>query len=1053
MPSDEALLQQAEEWKQKGNTAFQNNQVLEACKAYSQGVVICDRIGSKSTLKATLLSNRAMCYLKLGIQLQDCIDDCTGGLACEPDVRLRGKLLYRRAKATFMLANESALATNKNDLLQDAGKDLLQILQDDPRNKEAQDLLQTIRAQHKLQQRSTPVSKTLQALKDAEGDEKNALHHTKILMGLLDNDLSNASMELGRIGGVDYLLQVVKQGLAGKRVVLTMTCLSQAGSHPLFARTFLALHQKDLYEIAQSTGDADVVVSSLAVLMRVILHTDRDDPNKDIDGTTKLDYDTIVNMTRVCLDKWKSNTAVIRAVLDVWSTWTAGVDRDVSIRHSLVAGAHDPTVPIPKTQADIRSMSPQELAAHRKREYDQKTRDQAWAFERSMLICQKALPTYLQTAVQCQDHILRREMQVVLGRLLAALDDDEKIKAAVKAYLVADEEEEAKQKIVEVYNDDGEEKHMEEEEEGATLESKMQRALITAALLLSKKDVGAWALQFGWTNSGDELPDLIASNNKIAMCLASEVLSAAATVEASRHIVTNLTTSGSMEKLLMSDDRDIRSGAASAVAKLGLSTKSSDEGEVMGLLQAACELLEDKGEQEQPIPEKKNETKLRHFSSFATSSVERAIEMITYLVAQTIVKDELAAGFHSQPSSPHSALDMLVKTADIPNAGESLSGFGLATIFQHMAATNIQLRKEAFEGKEVTMEQYDEMQKLGKTQEEQEVLEAQQDPDTQASCNERIRKMASANVPRALVALTEGASEHTLEQVILALSRMAGEPSVRGLMIQQGVLSVCIKVEKNEGPTETDVMKHAIRLARHTIAKMLVTTNPSLLTSAQRLGSIKPLIQLVRDHKASDLQHFEALMALTNLAGSGDDAKTRISSEKGIGALHFAMFSSHNMVRRAATEAMCNLVPDKSMMEHLALPDNIRLWMAFAADYEENYECSRAATGCLAMATQDETIAEALIEVPKFREEMSSLLECGRLEIMHRAFVIVLNLVAYGGKCREKVVTEGLVAFCSAYADSYNDKDETELDFAEEELQLLPVTLDLAKKIVNVAES
>ena len=41
----------------------------------------------------------------------------------------------------------------------------------------------------------------------------------------------------------------------------------------------------------------------------------------------------------------------------------------------------------------------------------------------------------------------------------------------------------------------------------------------------------------------------------------------------------------------------------------------------------------------------------------------------------------------------------------------------------------------------MTMEQYDEMQKIGKTAEEQEVLDSQADPDTQAACNERIRKM------------------------------------------------------------------------------------------------------------------------------------------------------------------------------------------------------------------------------------------------------------------------------------------------------------------------
>ncbi|MEL7342094.1 MAG: hypothetical protein AAGM67_16550, partial [Bacteroidota bacterium] len=369
-------------------------------------------------------------------------------------------------------------------------------------------------------------------------------------------------------------------------------------------------------------------------------------------------------------------------------------------------------------------------------------------------------------------------------------------------------------------------------------------------------------------------------------------------------------------------------------------------------------------------------------------------------------------------------VERLVQICDLPNAGESLSGFGLATIFHHLCVTNIQLRKEAFEGREVTMEQYDEMQRMGKTEEEKELMDLERDPDTNDLCKERIRKVAAMNVPRGLVALVEGASEHTLEQIVLCMNRMAGEESTRGVLIQQGILSACIKVEKNEGPTETDTMKKVIRLARHTIAKMLVSTNPSLLTSAQRLGSIRPLVRLVRDIKASDLQQFEALLAATNLASSGEDAQNRIVSEKGIGAFHYAMFSDHHLVRRAATEAMCNLVPHKAMMDHLHETEHLRLWTGFASDYEENYECARAAAGCLAMATQDEAIALEVASLEKFKDNMMAVMECGRLEIMHRALAIIMNLVAHGGESKEKTIEAGFVTFCRAYVESFKNNEK-----------------------------
>ena len=1052
MLTEQSLVQQAEEWKAKGNECFQKGALQDAISAYSQGVVACDRLTPPpSALKATLLSNRAMCSLK-GIRFQPCIDDCTSALALDPDVKLRSKLLYRRSKARFLLSN---LQSGKNNsLLQDAAKDLLQLLQSDPKNTEANKLLMTIRAQHKSQQTAvTPVSKAVDVIRTRSDDD--ALHNIKLLLSLLDNDTANASMELARLQAIPLLLSVAQENATTKTAVLAVQCLARAASHPPFCQQHLKDHQKDLCSlITETEASSELIVSVLAVLVRILLHADRDDPQAEITGTTAIDSHSVVQACTAALWGHENDKLVLRAVLDVLSTWTVGTQRETTIRASL-AGTPDPTLPTPKTATEIRNMAPLELADYRKRQYEIKTRDLAWAMERSVLFCQQqGLRQLLQAACACEDHVVRREIIVVVGRLLAAIDpeddnDNEKLKKVVQPFLASPKEKHEGVTIEEVYNDDQEEAKQAalKEEAVVPLETKMEHALITAALLLSKKTVGAWALQFGWEDSADELPDLINSENPRAMCLASEVVSGAATVETSRPTVANLMSGGLMQTLMMSEDRDIRSGAASAVAKLGLSDKSTDEAERVGLLQAACDLLEDK-----PDESSKDADKIHQFSSFAGSSVERAIEMLTYLVANTEIKEELAAGFEA-PGASHSAMERLVEITDLPSAGESLSGFGLATIFQHMAVTNHELRKESFEGKEVTMEAYDEMQKMGKTEEEKELLEAQKDTDTPEACNERIRLMAAANVPRALVNLTEGASEHTLEQVVLAMTRMANEPSARGIMIQQGVLSACIKIEKKEGPTETDTMKKVIRHSRHCIAKLLVTTNPTLLTSAQRLGSIRPLIQLIRDIKAKDLQVFEALLAVTNIASSGEDAQNRIVSEKGIGSLHFAMFSDHEMVRRAATEAMCNLVPHKAMMDHLCEADHLKLWLAFASEYEEDYECARAAAGCLAMATQDEAVAVELVVLEKFREHMTSLLECGRLEIMYRAMAIVLNLVVHGGETKKKAVSEGLVEFCRAYADSYHDnKSAHDLGFSKEEKALLPVTVDLAKKIVSTSD-
>ena len=325
--------------------------------------------------------------------------------------------------------------------------------------------------------------------------------------------------------------------------------------------------------------------------------------------------------------------------------------------------------------------------------------------------------------------------------------------------------------------------------------------------------------------------------------------------------------------------------------------------------------------------------------------------------------------------------------------------------------------------------------------------------DSPEQCASRIAKMAAANVPNALIQLTDSASDKTLEQIVSALNRMADEPAVRGTMIQQGVLSAMIKIEKEE-KAPSEIRKKIIRMLRHCIGKLLVTMNPTLLTSAQRMGSIKPLLQLVRDVDVSHLQAFEALMSLTNIASVGDDTKKKIVTEKGIPAIKFAMFSDHELVRKAATEAMCNLVPNESFMKTLQEDKEMRLWLALASDYEEHYECARAAAGCLAMATGDPEVADTLIACEKFKERMDQTLESGSLEIMHRMLVVILNLVELGGKYRQAAQENGFIAFAMAYVESYHSGSKASgLDFDENDIGAFNATVDISKQIIKVADA
>jgi len=127
--------------------------------------------------------------------------------------------------------------------------------------------------------------------------------------------------------------------------------------------------------------------------------------------------------------------------------------------------------------------------------------------------------------------------------------------------------------------------------------------------------------------------------------------------------------------------------------------------------------------------------------------------------------------------------------------------------------------------------------------------------------------------------------------------------------------------------------------------------------------------------------------------------------------------------------------------------------LALASDYEENYECARAAAGCLAMATGDQSVAFTLIQISNFKERIDTCMGSGSLEIIHRMLVVVLNLVEHGGRTKAAAVENGLVAFCDAYIASYHDgKKIEELGLEDHQLPAFNATVEVAKEITRAAD-
>jgi len=878
-------------------------------------------------------------------------------------------------------------------------------------------------------------------------------------------------------------------------------------------------------------GSADVAVAAMALLVRLIVHWDRREVTRFFtpkilpDGSVEEavlsmpmggEHVSEVDGSSVCRVAtaaflWgsgrkngsgpsddtagsSSDTRAPRAALDLLSAWTAS---DLDALDAASDACYAPSSSSSSKQSfrgkkashhkltaeDIRQMKPRQVATHRRREGEYQRNNMKRAIQHISAFCSEetgGLDAMLSCAAGTEDHRLRREVGLQVGRMMSIFEEDDDVKKLLSKALgctdwkVGKEEDEA--------GGDGglstltieeldEEKEMDDDgreagSENSELLVMMKRGQLTASLLLGKPIVGTWALKYAWSdgNGVEELKELISSNDPCAMSIASELVSAASSVESSRPLLLPLVQEGTLEDLLIHPDADVRSGAASCAAKIGLASKalSADEGEVMGLLDVAIELLSEEDEDE--LKGEDDKAKVLSFTkqvpslpkaSADSTSMDRGIEVMAYLVSKTFVKEKVANGYKPEgsPANRKTALQRLVEIACAPKSGDAQMAYGLAGIFNLLAVSIETLRKEAFIGKEITKDQYDQLQALGKTEEEKET-EAEKDEkegDNPSSVSERIRKLANANVPRAMVKLLEGSSsDATQEKLLEGMGRMASESSVRGIMIQQGCLTTCLYLDKGDKPNETE--KKILRQARSCVAKMLVTTNPGILTVSQRSGSVGPLLKLVKDNDALDLMHFEALMSITNLAGFDNETKNTVVARKGISILGYAMFSDHEMVRQAATEAMSNMIPHPEMMEYLRKTENLRVWIAFSLDYDENFGCARAALGCLAMAVPDPDFAQALVQSQNFGEMIRTLMECGQLELMHRVLVLIVGLIEHGGECHEAVVATKAGPFCEAYILSYQDEKKTmnDFNFSPAERGSLAAILSLAKEVTKL---
>ena len=292
--------------------------------------------------------------------------------------------------------------------------------------------------------------------------------------------------------------------------------------------------------------------------------------------------------------------------------------------------------------------------------------------------------------------------------------------------------------------------------------------------------------------------------------------------------------------------------------------------------------------------------------------------------------------------------------------------------------------------------------------------------DEDSAVTKRCQAVISAGAVSTFVSISgylSPASTVLVFNILLSLSRISAH---RGLIAQQGgARFLLLKYTSITGTGASDVQ--ARRTAAHGLARVLISVNPVLVFpssgSPPLSSTIRPLLSLLTDNTIQDndgprdlLPTFEALLALTNVAGEPSCGAAETIIRQALPTIEDLLLSNNTMIQRATTELVCNLMTCSAGIEIFADESNAasrRLHVLLALADVVDDATRKAAGGALATLTDYEAAVKQLLERERGMEILLGLCSDKNTEIVHRGMVCMNNIVSMqgetGNKARERI--------------------------------------------------
>ncbi|XP_032018883.1 protein unc-45 homolog B isoform X1 [Hylobates moloch] len=290
----------------------------------------------------------------------------------------------------------------------------------------------------------------------------------------------------------------------------------------------------------------------------------------------------------------------------------------------------------------------------------------------------------------------------------------------------------------------------------------------------------------------------------------------------------------------------------------------------------------------------------------------------------------------------------------------------------------------------------------------------------------RVKRLLKAGVISALACMVKADSAILTDQTKELLARvflaLCDNPKDRGTIVAQGGGKALIPLAL-EG---TDVGKVK---AAHALAKIAAVSNPDIAFPGERVYEVvRPLVRLL-DTQRDGLQNYEALLGLTNLSGRSDKLRQKIFKERALPDIENYMFETHDQLRQAATECMCNMVLHKEVQERFLADGNDRLKLVVLLCGEDDDKVQNAAAGALAMLTAaHKKLCLKMTQVTtQWLEILQRLCLHDQLSVQHRGLVIAYNLLAADAELAKKLVESELLEILTVVGKQEPDEKKAEV--------------------------